>query len=188
MFYVINAGRAGESAKGYQREYQILASHESYPGHHLLDAHRWSLKSRVRRAVEQPVFYEGWACFAEEMMRETGYFKSVGDHLLMARRRLWRAMRGKVDLGLQTGRMPFPEAVRLLAETGMPTEDAMSAARKYTLNPGYQLCYTAGIRRFLDLYKTYGQNDLPRFTRTVLGQGEIDFADLEQVLAEDTRR
>ena len=188
VFYVINADRAAESDKGYQREFQILAAHESYPGHHLLDIHRWSLKSPIRQAVEQPVFYEGWACFAEEIMRETGYFKSTGDRLLMARRRLWRAIRGKVDLGLQTGRMPFREAARLLAETGMPAADAMAAARKYPLNPGYQVCYTAGIRRFLDLYKTYGQNDLPRFTRTVLGQGEIDFADLEQVLAEDTRR
>jgi uncharacterized protein (DUF885 family) len=188
VFYVINADRAAESSKGYQREYQILASHEAYPGHHLLDIHRWSLKSKVRRAVEQPVFYEGWACFAEEIMRETGYFKSTGDHLLMARRRLWRAVRGKVDLGLQTGRMPFAEAVRRLAETGIPTEDAKSAARKYPLNPGYQVCYTAGVHRFLDLYQNYGENDLPGFVRTVLGEGEIDFGDLEQVLAKDKQK
>ena len=182
VFYVINADRAAESGKGYQREYQILAAHESYPGHHLLDVHRWSLGNHIRRVIEQPVFYEGWACFAEEIMWKTGYFKSTAERLLMARRRLWRAIRGKVDLGLQTGRMSFPEAARLLAETGMPAEDAMSAARKYPLNPGYQVCYTAGTRHFIDLYEEYGRNDLPGFVRTVLAQGEVDFKDLEHEL------
>lgn len=186
VFYVINADRAAESSKGYQREYQILAAHESYPGHHLLDVHRWSLGSRIRRVIEQPVFYEGWACFAEEIMRKTGYFKSTAERLLMARRRLWRAIRGKVDLGLQTGKMLLSEAAQLLAETGIPAEDAMSAARKYPLNPGYQVCYTAGTRRFIDLYDRYGRNDLPGFVRTVMTQGEVDFKDLERELADRT--
>ena len=182
VFYVINADRTAESGKGYQREYQILAAHESYPGHHLLDVHRWSLANRIRRVIEQPVFYEGWACFAEEIMWKTGYFKSTAERLLMARRRLWRAIRGKVDLGLQTGRMSFPEAARLLTETGMPAEDAMLASHKYPLNPGYQVCYTAGTRHFIDLYEKYGRNDLPGFVNTVLAQGEVDFKDLERVL------
>ena len=112
VFYIINAHMPGESRKGYQREYRMLSAHETYPGHHLLDCSRWSLNRSFRRPIEQPVFYEGWACFAEELMSRTGYFSEPGDRLLLAKRRFWRAIRGKVDLGLQTGAMDIPTAAR----------------------------------------------------------------------------
>ena len=57
-------------------------------------------------------------------------------------------------------------------------EPATSSVGKYTLNPGYQLCYTLGLRRFLDLFDRYGRDNLQDFVQTVLNQGEILFADL----------
>jgi hypothetical protein len=181
VFYVINADQPDERHKGYQREYRMLVAHETYPGHHLLDVHRWSLPKQIRRVVERPLFYEGWACFAEELIRRTGYLHTPQDRWLLARRRLWRAIRGQVDLGLQTGRLDLSSAARRLAETGMNLDDARSAVRKYPLNPGYQSCYTAGVRGFLDLYERYGRSNLPSFVATVLGQGEIGFENLEKV-------
>lgn len=181
-FYVINAHDPEEAKKDYNREYRILSAHETWPGHHLLDICRWSLKSPILRAVEQPVFYEGWACFAEEMLCLTGYVSDPEDRLIVAKRRLWRAIRGKVDLGLQTGTMTMAEAVSHLTRTGMTREQGWSSARKYLLNPGYQLCYTLGIRNFLSLFDRYGQNNLVKFSRIVLNQGEICFNDLERVL------
>jgi len=160
----------------------MTCAHETYPGHHLLDASRWSLVQPLRRAVEQPIFYEGWACFAEELLRLTGYFSHYGDRLLLARRRLLHAMRSKVDVGLQTGTMDIPTAAKYLEARGISTERAISLARKYPLNPGYQLCYTLGLRRFQDLMNRYGHNNLPKFVQTVLGQGEIHFTDLEKIL------
>ncbi len=187
VFYVINANDPAEARKDYQREYRILSSHETYPGHHLLDSHRWNHKRPIRRCIEHPLFYEGWACFAEEIMRQTGYFTTPGDRLLIARRRLWRAIRGKVDLGLQTGAMDLKMAAGYLTKTGIPINDAISAVRKYPLNPGYQLCYTIGLRRFLDLFRRYGQQNLNKFVTVVLGQGEIEFQDLEQLLKQQFR-
>jgi uncharacterized protein (DUF885 family) len=134
--------------------------------------------------IERPLFYEGWACFAEELLRLTGYFRGPDERLLLARRRLWRAIRGKIDLGLQTGTMDLPTAARNLVKTGVPAPNAMAVVRKYPLNPGYQLCYTIGIRRFLDLYQRCGRHNLHKFATTVLGQGEIGFQDLEQVLVQ----
>jgi len=183
-FYILNSDVSDEAQKGYLREYRMLIAHETYPGHHLLDASRWSLARYCRRAVEQPIFYEGWACFAEELMRLTGYFSAPGDRLLLAKRRLWHAIRGKVDIGLQTGTMSISTASRYLTETGISMEQAMSSVRKYTLNPGYQLCYTLGLRRFLDLFDRYGRDNLPNFVQTVLGQGEIHFTDLEKIFQE----
>ncbi len=185
IFYVINADDMREARKAYQREYRILSAHETYPGHHLLDSYRWTHDSPIRRALEHPLFYEGWACFAEEIMQQTGYFNSPGERLLVARRRLWRAIRGKVDLGLQTGAMDLKMAAGYLGKTGIDATDAISAVRKYPLNPGYQLCYTIGLQRFLDLYQRYGQKNLKEFVAAVLSRGEIDFKNLAYVLRRD---
>jgi hypothetical protein len=171
-----------ESGQASHREYRMTCAHETYPGHHLLDSSRWSLEQPLRRNIEQPIFYEGWACFAEELMRLTGYFSESADQLLLARRRLTRAVRGKVDIGLQTGAMDLATAAKYLEQTGIGGGRARLLARKYPLNPGYQLCYTIGLRRFLDLWHRYGDNDLPKFVQTVLNQGEILFHDLEKVL------
>ena len=180
-FYIFTKYVTDESQHGYLRQYRMTCAHETYPGHHLLDASRWSLARPLRRAVEKPIFYEGWACFGEELLRQTGYFSNPGDRLLLARRRLLHAIRTKVDIGLQTGTMNILTAAGYLEETGISAERAISLARKYPLNPGYQLCYTLGLRRFLDLLDRYGGDNLPNFVRTVLEQGEIHFTDLERI-------
>jgi uncharacterized protein (DUF885 family) len=159
----------------------MLSAHETYPGHHLLDSSRGRLVRSIRRYIEQPLFYEGWACFAEEMMKITKYFSSPADCLLLAKRRLWRAIRGKIDIGLQTGTMDIETAAGYLQKAGISKEQAISSARKYPLNPGYQVCYTLGLRQFLSLYEKYGQDNLQKFVRTILDQGEIRFTDLETV-------
>jgi len=181
-FYVFNAHNPEEATKKYNREYKVLSAHETWPGHHLLDICRWSLKSPILRVVEQPIFYEGWACFTEEMLRLTGYISDPQDRLIVAKRRLWRAIRGKVDLGLQAGTMTITEAVSHLTRTGMTREQARSSARKYLLNPGYQVCYTIGLRNFLSLFERYGENNVVKFARIILNQGEICFNDLERVV------
>jgi len=183
IFYVINADKPEEAHKAYQKEFRILSAHETYPGHHFLDSNRLCLSQALRRCIEKPIFYEGWACFAEKLMQLTGYFDSVHDKILLARRRLWRAMRGKVDLGLQTGTLDFPEAIEYLMKTGINERDAAAVVRKYPLNPGYQLCYTLGFQRFSTLYKTYGQDNLKGFVKCAVSHGEIDFKDLERILA-----
>ena len=180
-FYILTRHATGEARQMYHREYRMTCAHETYPGHHLLDASRWSLARALRRAVEQPIFYEGWACFAEELLRLTGYFSAPSDRLLLAKRRLLHAIRGKVDIGLQTGTMNISTAAEYLKEMGISMERAISLARKYPLNPGYQLCYTLGSRRFLELFDRHGRNNLQKFVQTVLGQGEIHFTDLEKI-------
>ena len=135
-FYIHDNDVTRKAQKEYNREYRMLTAHETYPGHHLLDAARWDLPRGWLRAVEQPIYYEGWACFAEEIMRLTGYFSGPGDRFLLAKRRLWRAIRGKVDIGLQTGTMSIADAARYLKESGISWKQARSSVRKYALNPG----------------------------------------------------
>lgn len=181
-FYVNHAEVAGPENRERLLEYRMLAAHETYPGHHLLDTFRWNLQQPIRRHIEQPIYYEGWACFAEELMRLTGFFSQPGDRFLLAKRRLWRATRGKVDLALQLGEMNFDTASQYLVETGNSTKWATDSVRKYPLNPGYQLCYAIGMRRFIDLFDRFGRSKLISFVQTCLQQGEINFADLETIL------
>ncbi len=181
-FYVIGADDPAEAARGYHREYRILTAHETYPGHHLLDVSRWNNSRPLRRPLERPLFYEGWACFAESMIVETGFLDRPADRMLLARRRLWRAVRGRVDLGLNAGTMTPAGAVEALVETGTDPDAAAAAVRKYPLNPGYQVCYTVGLRRFAKLYRRYGDNDVAGFARRVLREGEIGFDLMTAVL------
>lgn len=180
VFYVLG----DDVGAARRREYRMLAAHETYPGHHLLDSSRLRLDRSVRRAVEWPLFYEGWACFAEHLMRETGYLDGPVDELLLAKRRLWRAVRGRVDVGLHTGEMSAAQAATLLCETGLDPSQAMSAARKYSLNPGYQVCYTLGLQRFLGLFDRHGRGKTCDFVRGVLKHGEPTFEDLDRLLLE----
>ncbi len=181
-FYIFDEGNSERSAGGLHAEYRMTAAHETWPGHHLLDISRWSLKNPLRRPMERPLFYEGWACFAEQLMFETGYFSGRQDLLILAKRRMRHALRGTVDISLHTGRMGMTEAARTLLSAGYSRRLAEKTVLKYTLHPGYQACYTIGLRRFQSLYDRFGKDDISGFVRKVLAQGEIPFSDLEQVL------
>jgi uncharacterized protein (DUF885 family) len=181
-FYISSKHSSKQARQASLREYRMTCAHETYPGHHLLDSSRWNLRRPLRRNIEYPLFYEGWACFAEELMQLTGYFTNSIDRLLLARRKLTHAIRGKVDIGLQTGAMDFAAAARHLEEAGIGKSRAMLLVRKYALNPGYQLCYTIGLQRFLGLWRQYGVTQPAEFVQTILNQGEILFTDLEMKL------
>jgi hypothetical protein len=171
-FFVLENLQATGQYQEDLREYRMLTAHETWPGHHLLDACRLHLVRKIRRFVEQPLFYEGWACFAEELCNMTGYFTSPGDRLILAKRRFWRAARGKVDIGINTGKLNILAAGELLKKAGVPLEQALSSVRKYTLNPGYQLCYTVGLVKFVELFKKHDHLTIPEFVKAVLLNGE----------------
>ena len=167
-------------------DYRLLTAHETFPGHHLLDTLRWGLKRALRRHIEFPVFYEGWACFSEELLFDTGFFSSQTDKLLLAKRRYWRAIRGRIDLDIHTRKRNLAQAAQLLMDYGMDQKKAVAMVRRYILKPGYQLSYTIGRRNFKDLYEQFKNKEtdhIPaRFARQVLSQGEIGFDHLSQFL------
>lgn len=163
-------------------EYRMTTAHETWPGHHLLDCSRWGLSRPLRRSLERPLFYEGWACLAEEIMARTDYFTGDWDAFILAKRRLRRAVRGKVDLALQSGRMGEEESAAELERADFRREEALTAVRKYALRPGYQVCYTMGLERFLALLDGYGAGDLGSFVGAVMSGGEVGFEDLERSL------
>ncbi len=173
VFYILPARR-----QTVPRDMMLLAAHETFPGHHLLDTLRWQLNSTLRRCLEFPLFYEGWASFSEEILFDTGFFTGVVNRLLMAKRRFWRAHRGRAELRIHTGRCSLGEAAAELEAIGLVSpEQALAMVRRYALKPGYQLSYAVGRKKFKKLYQAYlGQGHSPaQFVGAALREGEIGF-------------
>jgi uncharacterized protein (DUF885 family) len=181
-FYIFGGGTLGKASRSVQPSYRMTVAHETYPGHHLLDTCRWNHPDPVRRPLEYPLFYEGWACFGEELIHRSGAFDRKYDRFLLFWRRYRHAIRGRTDLLLHTGRIDLEEAAARLVQAGFDAARAMETARKYALQPFYQMCYTIGYRRFQVLLDSFRGRGIPDFMNTILSQGELLFEDLEHVL------
>lgn len=165
------------------RHHRFLSAHETVPGHHFLDTTRLILTSPVRRQYESPLFYEGWACYAETLLLSEGYLFDSHDHLVGWQRRLWRALRGQVDLELQRGRWGLEEGLRRLGEAGYPETAGRVQLLHLALNPGYQLCYTIGLKEMLRLKARFAPSlGLARFHEIVLSGGQLPFDLVEERL------
>jgi hypothetical protein len=186
VFYIFGGGSLGRSTGPIHPVYRMTAAHEVYPGHHLLDLSRWSNSKPALRPIEYPLFYEGWACFGEDLMLSTRAFDREYDRLILLRRRLRHALRGRTDLLLHSGGLSLDQAAGELVMAGFSKEMAIKTVRKYALRPAYQMCYTIGRRRFQRLFDYYGHGDVSGFVNTVLSKGEVLFEDLERVLKETT--
>lgn len=176
--------KAGHSAPPV--DYGMLTAHETYPGHHLLDSARWRHHRWVRRHVEFPIFYEGWASFAEEILFDTKFFAGTVDRFLLAKRRYWRAVRGMADLTLNSADGSITAAADFLHARGMSRTQSVAMARRYALKPGYQLAYTIGRRKFHRLYSAFvdREGSPAEFVRRVLAEGQIGLDPLEAILLE----
>jgi len=182
----LEAGR--DLRKRLHREYKFLAAHETVPGHHLLDSVRRSLKNPVRRQIESPLFYEGWAYYTESLLGEYGYVKNPIERLVDLKRRLWRAARCQVDVGLNTGRLAKGNAIELLATAGFSRKEAEGQVERFRLNPGYQLCYTLGRYEIVRLRRQYtNRMTLDQFHRRLLEGGELPFHLIERRLEKEKK-
>ena len=181
-FYITAANTAGNShmdvlrRQRLHREFRFLSAHETYPGHHLLDTIRRNLENPVRCQIESPLFYEGWAYYAESILAESGYVKDELELLVDCKRRLWRAARCLIDSGLAMQRFSTEKAADLLVSVGFAADEAIAQVERFRLNPGYQLCYSLGKYEIMELRQrfltTFGWQ---RFHRLLLEGGEIPF-------------
>ncbi len=163
------------------REYKMLTAHETIPGHHFLDSFRRHLKNPIRRQIESPLFYEGWASYAESMLIEYGYLEDPLELLVSTKRNLWRSARCQIDVGLTIGKLSEDTALGLLDTCGFEPAEAARQLDRFRLNPGYQLCYCYGSHEFKRLRKKYGtllgSKDYYRF---LLEGGELPFNLIEK--------
>jgi uncharacterized protein (DUF885 family) len=180
--------------------------HEGVPGHHLQIAtavyQAESLNRFQRQFAGTSGHAEGWALYAERLMRELGYLTDDGDLMGMLDAHLFRAARVIVDLGMHlelvipngTG---FHEGERWTPELGlefMMTRTITEAAHvrdeidRYLGWPGQAPSYKLGERLWLAARDDAKQRDpehfdLRRFHQQALEMGSMGLDTLRERLA-----
>lgn len=167
--------------KRLHKEYKFLTAHETIPGHHLIDSVRRGIDNPVRRQIESPLFYEGWASYVESLLEDIGYVDTPMDCLIEKKRELWRAARCQIDAGIPAGKLTIDDAMNLLATVGFSAEEAKRQVNRFRLNPGYQLCYTLGAYEIVELKKKFCSSlGKERFHRFFLEGGQLPFGWIEE--------
>jgi len=153
-----------------------LSAHETYPGHHVLDTIRLHHHNPLRRQIEMPLFYEGWACYAETLLDEFGYTTTPRQRLAQLQRQLWRELRAVLDVKLQTQQITLEEGAQEIEKIGFPPAVSARQIRRFALTPGYQSCYFLGMEEISRLRKRYaGYLGLKGFHDRLLEGGQLSF-------------
>ena len=173
------------------------AYHEGFPGHHLQIGIQVSLTqqlSRWHRLYEGYSGYaEGWALYAEQLMRELGYYERPDYIFGMLANQLMRALRVVIDIGAHLD-LPIPDdapfgvgqrwsyalAVEALnTRGGMKLDHAQSDVTRYFGWPGQAISYKVGQRVMLSLRDAWRAKhgddaaSLRAFHTKVLGCGTV---------------
>jgi uncharacterized protein (DUF885 family) len=180
--------------------------HEGVPGHHLQIAtavnQAASLNRFQRLLTWVPAHGEGWALYAERLMREFGYLDDDGDLLGMLDAHLFRAARVIVDIGMHLKlEIPdgsgFHEGERWTPELGLEfmstrtiTDHAhvVSEIDRYLGWPGQAPAYKLGERMWLsardEVRARHGDSfDLKDFHMRALRMGPMGLDTLRERLA-----
>ena len=121
------------------------AVHEAYPGHHWHLVMSKANPSRLRQVYRTPYFSEGWALYAERMMREQGFFADLRHEMYQHEAAIFRAARIIVDTSLHMGEMSWDEAVTFMVErTALTEPTARAEVTRYCAWPTQASSYLTG--------------------------------------------
>lgn len=163
-----------------------ITAHETYPGHHW---HLTWLKERGRRirsVVRTPYFVEGWALYAEAVMRERGFFSDPRHELAHLDARIFRAARIIVDTSLHTGDMTFDEAVTFMStKASLSQATARAEVSRYCAWPTQAASYLTGaleIERIRSSFLDEGRGDERAFHDAIGATGGLPIALAERAV------
>jgi uncharacterized protein (DUF885 family) len=181
------------------------AYHEGFPGHHLQCGLQVCLGDRLTR-VHRLLYWlsgygEGWALYAERLMRELGYLDRPEFVLGLLASNALRAVRVVIDIGSHLDlpipddvpfrpgeRWTFDTAVESLERYAFLTNDvAVSEITRYLGWPGQAIAYKVGERVILGLRdEVRGREgdafDLKAFHERVLGSGPVGLDHLRDIV------
>lgn len=170
-------------------EMPTISVHEAYPGHHWHIVRMLATQAAdrpLRCILGTPYFSEGWALYAELMMREQGFFADPAHELAHLDARLFRAARIVVDTGLHCGDMGFDEAVAFMRDRAGLTEPvARAEVTRYCAWPTQASAYLTGsfeIERLRDRWFADRRGDLRTFHDTICGSGALPIALAERAV------
>lgn len=151
------------------------AVHEAYPGHHWHLSWMGRTQHTARKIFRTPYFAEGWALYAEKLMREHGYFTSAEEELAHLEARIFRAARIVVDTALHTMDLTVQQAEDYMATRGtLNRETAVAEVNRYCSWPTQAPAYLTGcleIERIREDYLAAGRGGLRDFNDQLAGSG-----------------
>ena len=129
-----------------------ISVHEAYPGHHWQLSWSAGRTSAVRAVHVSTYFAEGWALYAEAMMREQGYFADPAHELAHLEARIFRAARIVVDTALHCGEMQPAEAEKFMTtRASLSPGTAATEISRYCAWPTQAPAYLTGCLEIEDL-------------------------------------
>jgi len=141
------------------------AVHEAYPGHHWHLVMSKANPSRLRQVFRTPYFSEGWALYAERMMREQGFFTDPRHEMNHYEATIFRAARIVVDTSLHMGEMSWEEAVSFMTRnTGLTEPTAKAEVTRYCAWPTQASSYLTGCLEIVRIrgafFAAHGSSDI----------------------------
>ncbi|MBA2263495.1 MAG: DUF885 domain-containing protein [Chloroflexi bacterium] len=132
------------------------AVHEAYPGHHWHLVMSKANPSRLRQVYRTPYFSEGWALYAERMMREQGFFTDLRHEMNQYEATIFRAARIVVDTSLHMGEMTWDEAVTFMTtKTGLTEPTAKAEVTRYCAWPTQASSYLTGCLEIVRIREAF---------------------------------
>ena len=137
-------------------EAEVLAFHESIPGHHLQIAIAQEVENTpaFRKHMGSTAFVEGWALYTEQLADEMNLYTGDLDRMGKLSYDAWRASRLVVDTGIhhlgwsRTQAEDFMKSHTALTESNIKNE-----VNRYISWPGQALAYKVGQLEILRLRK-----------------------------------
>ncbi len=185
--YYINTS-APESRPRYEAE--VLAYHESVPGHHLQIAIAQELKNipEFRRNSGVTAFVEGWGLYSERLADDMGLYSSDLDRMGVLSYDAWRACRLVVDTGMHAMGWTRQQAIDFMTDnTALAENNIVNEVDRYITWPGQALAYKTGqlemIRLREEAKKRLGTTfEIKRFHDVLLGSGAVPLKVLREML------
>ncbi len=171
-----------------RHEAEVLAYHESVPGHHFQIARSYELPETpaFHRFGGATAFVEGWALYTERLAEEMGLYSDDWSRMGMLSFDAWRAGRLVVDTGIHAMGWSRDEAITYLLEnTPLATNNISNEIDRYIAWPGQAVAYKTGqleiLRMRREAEETLGDRfDLSAWHDTLLGEGALSLPVLEE--------
>jgi len=171
-------------------ESEVLAFHESIPGHHLQLTIAQELRDipSFRRNAFITVFHEGWGLYTERLADEMGLYSGDLERLGILSFDSWRAGRLVVDTGIHALGWSRREAIDyLVANSPQATNNIVNEVERYIAWPGQALAYKTGQREMFRArrraHDTMGDRfDIKGFHDALLGSGSVPMATMHRII------
>jgi uncharacterized protein (DUF885 family) len=167
---------------------EVLALHESVPGHHLQLSLAQELENvpEFRKYASYTAFAEGWALYCERLGTEMGFYKDQYSKYGQLTFDMWRACRLVIDTGIHSEGWSRQQAIDyLMTNAGKDQHEAATEVDRYIASPGQALAYKIGQLKFLALRAQATQElgdafDLRSFHDALLANGSLPLPVLDQ--------